>query len=201
MTALTAFLNDIRPTLPAATVMAVTRAARRTLRGFCKETKAYEFEFDDADYTLAADNLVATFTLPTDTEIYSPLVVKISDAPIRFSGTKDQAINRQGRQSCKVVFPDGLEFATEVGGEITGTLVLIPTYNANEVADDIVGRHYEVLLEGILANLYLMEGSAWFNTDLAQLHANLYAAGVEKAADEVAGRHAYHDSTTQYGGL
>jgi hypothetical protein len=181
--------------------MAVLRAARKTVRGFCRATKAYEMDFTDADYTLDSDALVATFTLPTDTEVYVPLFVKHDGAEVRLSGPKDQNIHTQGRQSCYVVPPASLQFATAVTGELTGKLLLIPTFDAAEIPTSMFERHYEVLVEGILANLFLMHGTTWFDPKLAELHMSLYGQGIEIAADEVAGRNAYQSSTTAYGGL
>jgi hypothetical protein len=201
MTQFSAFLQEIRPQLPAATLMAVLRAARRTVRGFCRETKAYTMDFTEADYTLDADNLVATFTLTAGTEIQSPLVVKCAGADVSFTGARDRHLSPQGRQGCYLVPPDTLRFTTEVQGELTGTLILMPTFDATEMPTDLFERHYEVLCEGILANLFMMHGTAWFNPGLAELHGSLYSHGVELAADEVAGRNVYHSSLTAYGGL
>lgn len=201
MTALSAFLPEIRPTLPSVTLMALLRAARKTTRIFCRETKAYEFDFTSADYTLSVNNTLATFTLPAGSEIFNPLVVQHGGGHCLFSGTKDAKFNSKGSLTCQVIPPDVLRFNTGVSAALTGTFVLMPTYDSLEIPDALFARHYEVLCEGILANLYLMENTTWFNPDLAQLHASFFMSGVEKITEEVAGRSAYHGSVTSYGGL
>jgi len=195
MTSFAAFLTDIRPLMPAATVMSVIRSARHTTRAFFKETGAYECDFTNTDCTIAGR--VVTLDVPDDTEIISLAVFKHGESTINPSSKRDMQLNNVG-YGFYITPPASMTLNFDPSAALSGTARLIPAYNAVDIPDALFGRYYETLLNGVMADMYAMENSAWFDPNKANLRGQQYAIGVEEAKSEVDGSNMFKPSLAQY---
>jgi len=195
MTTFAAFLDDIRPLMPSATVMSVIRSGRRTARDFLKRTGAYMFDFTDADLSLSGKTL--TFTLPDEAELSKLTVFKYGGSNINASSPRDMARNNVG-MVYYVSGPDTVVLSMVPSAVLTGTAELSVAYNATGIPDGIFSRFYETLLNGVLADMYSMENTAWFDPTKAQLRGSQYELGVEQAAREISGDNVFKASRAQY---
>lgn len=198
MTAFVEFLNDIRPLMPAATMMSVIRSGRRTTRDFLRETGAYQWDFTDADYAVT-DTTVA-FTLPAGTEIQNMLLVKHGGVEVNPSSRKDISLNYTG-WAYYLEPPNAVKLSFTPTLALTGTARLIPAYNATEIPDAIFSRYYEVLLNGVMSDMYAMENSAWFDPNKANLRGQQYIEARDAAKIAITGDDVFKPSKMAYGGI
>lgn len=199
MTAFVEFLNDIRPLMPMATAMSVIRSGRRTARDFFRETGAYQWDFTNSDYSLT--DKVVTFTLPDGTEIQNMLMVKYGETcNVAASSRKDIALNYTG-EAYYLDPPNTITLSFIPTLALTGTTRLIPAYNAFSIPDALFSRYYEVLLNGVMSDMYAMENSAWFDPNKANLRGQQYIEARDAAKIAVAGDDVFKPSKMAYGGI
>lgn len=202
---LTEFFDTIALDCPGVPIPIAVRATRSTLRDFCRKTGVYRKQLTSDE--LSFDGAIYTIAVPTDTQIVSilsPIGSLSSNARIVSATEADLDSLEPGWRSLSAtdqpivfialsantfrVVPNS---AQSVASDLKVTILLMPTYDAATIDNEVGTRWFDEIAAGAKALLMVTPGAKWFNPELAAVMAAQYEDGKLEAQKYInAGRHA-----------
>lgn len=200
MTALSAFVPDVRVEIPEIPSFVAERQLLRAAREFCEETRTWRV---DIQITTVAATATTNLTslLPANTELVDIVSIKNIDdggtppAPSTFAWLdknvndwrSNEALNAKwfvldGNNTLRLVPTP----STAVTNQYFLRVAVKPLLSATVIDDVVANKYDELLIHGALAKLFLLPRKPWTDAGLAQYHQSIFLNGIPPARTEAA---------------
>lgn len=192
MSAYTEMNGDVQYHIPNCPAPLILRAIKRSVRDFFTEALAHREYL--ATITVTAGNDTYTLTAPAGTEIVQVLNVRLDGKGM--NAISESLLDGRGVDwSTQTGTPtdyflpqrDQIRIYPKpvAGGQLQVRVALRPTRAATDVDTEVFDRYYEEIIDGALAQLFILDNTPWEDADQATVYAARFAAAIQKARLEV----------------
>jgi hypothetical protein len=198
MSALSAFLDDIMPDVPGASVALIQQAVRNACIELCRESLCYQHTPNAAD--IVAEQRDYVLVLPASTQVIDVLHAEVSDVEIfpksdaqldalygvygidwRDIAVTGEVAYYQMTDQAKGTIRLVLTPLSAITGGLEVKLALAPARDASTVPDWLLTSKHEAIAHGAKHALFAMQKKPWSNADLAVFHGVQFEAAKGRA--------------------